>query len=230
MKQLMISFFLFFVFYVGVTQAATGKKVELTNLEDFFRFENIQQLESHFGKDNVFTEKTFYGDPTDGESPNLVSQVKFDTPQSVLVIWNEKGNLVCGVQTSAYFYDGITKKKKLITNHWKTMQGVYAGMSLSGLVKKNWSPLKFYVQPGKLNPNFGTVLLSHERLKSQLKVPFSAQKLIYSYTLDLKRLKEFFPELKDSILKSNNQIVRQMNPILDLISIYREGFKPENKK
>jgi len=230
MKQLMTSFFLLFVFYVGVTQAATGKKVELTNLEDFFRFENIQQLESHFGKENVFTEKTFFGDPTAGESPYLVSQVKFDTPQSVLVIWNEKGNLVCEVQTSAYFYDGKNKKTIFIPNNWKTKQGMYAGMPLAMLVRKNRSHLKFYVQPRKLNSNFGTILLQNERLRSQLKVPFSTQKLIYVYTLDLKRLKKFFHEFKDSILKSNNRIVRQMNPILDLISIYREGFKPENKK
>jgi hypothetical protein len=230
MKQLLTSVLLLFVLSVGVAEATTGQKIMLTNLEDFFRFENVQQLESRFGKKNVFTEKTFYGNPADGGPSYLVSQVKFNTPQSVLVIWNEKGNLVCGVQTSAYAYDGITKKAKLIPNNWKTKQGVYAGMNLSLLVRKNLSPLTFYVQSGSLNSNYGTIILKNERLKSQLKVPFSTQKLIYVYTLDLKGLKEFFPELKDSILKSNHVIVKKMNPILDVISIYREGLKPQTKK
>jgi len=232
MKQPLTTIFLLFVLCVGVAHAAAtaDKYVVLTNLEDLFRFENVQQLESHFGKDNVFTEKTFFGNPADGGPAYLVSQVKFNTPQSVLVIWNGKGNLVCGVQTSAYYYDAMTQKIILIPNSWKTKQGVFAGMTLSMLVRKNWSPLKFYVQPGRLNTNFGTILLKHERLRSHFRVPFSIQKLIYVYTLDLKRLNEFFPELKDSVLKSNNKIVKQLNPILDVISIYREGFKPQNNK
>jgi hypothetical protein len=226
MKQLFIFVLFLSVCYVSPAQKKLNKEPVLNKLEDFFRFENVKQLNSHFGSKNVYTESTFYGDPNKGGKYCLVSQVNFGTPFSVLVIWNGDGTQLLEVQTSAYFYDFESKKIKLIPNKWKTTQGVHAGMNLSQLVKVNWFTLSF--QPHQENQAFGLILKGFGWLKNDLKVSFSTQKLIYVYTLDLKRINDFFPQIPTTILKSNSKIIRKWDPMLELVTIYRDGLKPEN--
>lgn len=223
-----ISLILFFLLVsAGFAQPDKNKKITINKLEDFFRFENVQQLESYFGGKNVFTENTFYGNPNQGSKPYLVSQVKFDTPQSVLIIWNGAGNVVCEVQTSAFYYDFVTKKLKEIPNTWKTKQGVSAGMRLNNLVRLNWWPLSFYTQDVEPYGKAGNIILKTGMLRSEIRVPFSNQKLIYEYMLDTEYIKEFISDVTTPVMKSNTNSVKKWNPILGLISIYREGLKPE---
>lgn len=228
MKQLLSFVFLFLLVNAGLAQADRSKKITLNKLEDFFRFDNVEQLESYFGKKNVFTEIAFYGDPNEGNKSYLVSQVKFTTPQSVLVIWNGAGNVVCEVQTSAFYFDFVSKELKKLTNNWKTRQGVFAGMPLSSLVRINWWQLAFYVQDLEQDGKEGMIILKNGVLLKKNKVSFSNQKLVYEYNIDMKDIRKFFPEITTPILISNNKMVKKWNPILGLISIYREGLRPEN--
>jgi len=198
----------------------------LKNLEDFFRFENVEQLTSCFGATNVFTEKTYFSDPNKTGKSCLTSQVNFGTSHSVLVIWNAEGNLVCEVKTSAFFYDYKSKKIKTIPNNWKTYQGIHAGMNLAQLVRVNWFVLKFRIHSGDLTD--GMILPGFGRLKEKANVSFSTQRLVYRYTLDLKKIKYFFPEATPSLLKSSDRTVRKWNPLLGIISVYREGIKPDD--
>jgi len=226
MKQLFISFLLLFTICACPARIRSNQKLVLNKLEDFFRFKDVGQLTSFFGAKNVYTENTFYGDPNKGGKSYLVSQVNFGTPFSVLAIWNRDGTQLCEVKTSAYFSDADSKKIKMIPNKWNTKQGVHAGMYLSQLVKVNWFTLSF--QAHQENQTYGLVMNGFGWLKNEIKVPFSAQKLIYIYTLDLKRINDFFPQVPTTILKSNSKIIRKWNPMLELVSIYREGMKPEN--
>ncbi len=152
--------------------------------------------------------------------------MNFGTPLSVLVIWNGDGTQLCEVQTSVYFYDFESKKIKMIPNKWKTSQGVHAGMYLSQLVKVNWFTLSF--QTHQEDQAYGLILNGFGWLKNDIKLPFSPQKLIYIYTLDLKRINDFFPQIPTAILKSSSKIIRKWNPMLELVTVYREGLKPEN--
>jgi hypothetical protein len=225
MKQLIIFVLILFVIIITPVHARSSRMPVLNRLEDFFRFESVEQLTSYFGAKNVFTESAYYDDPNLGGKPFLVSQVNFGTPFSVLVVWNNEGNQLCEVQTSAYYYDEQNKKLILIQNKWKTYQGIHAGMNLSQLVVVNWFALTFRIHKDGLDN--GVILHSFGWLKDESRVPFSTQKLEYTYTLDLKRIKEFFPELPAATLKSNNKLVRKWNPMLELVTIYREGLKPD---
>lgn len=225
MKQVLISVMCLFVIYHSPAQVKSIQKPAINTLEDFFRFENVDQLTSRFGTENVFTEVTYYGDPNKGAKSYLASQVEFGTPHAVLVVWNHEGTQVVEVKSSAYYYDSQKGKIDMIPNEWKTIQGIHAGMSLSQLVKVNWFAITFLVQPGNLNN--GLILPGFGWLKEKRNVSFSKEKLIYNYTFDLKHIKNFFPELTASTLKSNNSTVRKWNPMLELVSVYREGKKPE---
>lgn len=225
MKQVLISVMCLFVIFLSPAQVKSIQKPAINTLEDFFRFENVDQLTSHFGAENVFTEVTYFGEPNKGAKPYLTSQVDFGTPHAVLVVWNHKGTQVVEVKSSAYYYDSQKGKIAMIPNEWKTVQGIHAGMNLSQLVKVNWFALTFLVQPGNLNN--GTILHGFGWLREKRSVPYSKEKLVYNYTLDVKRIKNHFPGLTSSTLKSNDKTVRKWNPMLELVSIYREGMKPE---
>jgi hypothetical protein len=220
-----------FVLFLFVVWNASGKAKPiympvLNHLEDFFRFENVDQLTSRFGSINVFTEKAYFGNPNKAGKFSLISQVNFGTPYSVLIVWNTEGNMVCEVKTSAYFLDYKSKKPKLIPNSWKTYQGIYAGMNLSQLVRVNWFVLKFRIHCGDLAD--GMILPGFGWLKEKTNVSFSTQRLVYRYTLDMKRVNDFFPEPTPSLLRSSDRTVRKWNPLLEIITVYREGLMPGN--
>jgi hypothetical protein len=226
MRKLLIYAFLVFGFLMGKAQDNSLKKSDIKTLEDLFRFENVNELTAFFGQNNVFTETTFYQKPEDGGKSYLQSQINFGTPKAVLVIWTADGKTMCGVLTSAFYYNYKTKKMNLIPNEWNTKQRLHAGMKLSDVIKVNWFALSFEARGGKvnygnLNPGFGW-------LKSETAVSFLPQKLFYEYSLDLKRMKEYFPKLNKLTLKSNDKLVRKWNPMLEMISIYRVGMKPAN--
>ena len=225
MKQpVLLVLFLLACWFIPV-QAKPNRVPVLNTLEDFFRFENVEQLTSYFGESNVFTEQTYYGDPTKNGKPYLHSEVNFGTSRSVLVIWNNEGNQVCEVKASAYFYDYKSRKSKMIPNNWKTEQGIHAGMNLSQLTRVNWFVLKFWIHTGNLED--GTILPGFGWLKEKRKVTYSTRKLIYQYTLDLKYVMNFYPELTPVVLKSSDKTVRKWNPMLEIITVYREGLKPD---
>jgi len=226
MKRLLIYILLLFVVSIGQAQERKIQKFKISTIEDFFRFENVDQLCSYFGKENIFTEKTFYQKPESGGKAYLVSQVNFGTPKAVLVIWSGDGKLLCGVQSSAYFFDYKAQKKRLMPNNWKTKQGLASGMKLSELVKVNWFAIKFKTHTGKAN--YGDLFPGFGWLKFKRSVSFLPEKLIYEYTLDLKKRNEYFPTLSSLTLNSNDKLVRKWNPMLEMISIYREGMKPIN--
>lgn len=226
MRQLLLCVLLVFAVSVCSAQEKSTQKPNIKNLEDYFHFKDISQLSATFGNENVFTENVFYQKPEDGGKPYLVSQVNFGTSKAVLMIWSEDGKVLCGVQASAFYYDYKMKKKSLIPNNWKTKQGLHAGMKLSNLVKVNWFPLSIKTNVAKAD--YGIVLPGFGRLKDQIKVHHANQKLIYVYTLDLKNVNEHFSTSPKAILRSNDKIVKKLNPMLEMISIYREGFKPEN--
>lgn len=225
MKQVLILIMCLFVIFHSPAQVKPIQKPAINTLEDFFRFENVDQLTSYFGTENVFTETTYFGDPNKGAKPYLASQVDFGTPHAVLVVWNHEGTQLVEVKSSAYFYDCQKGKIVMIPNKWKTVQGIHAGMSLSQMVKVNWFVLTFLVQPANLNS--GIIFHGFGWLREKRSVPYSKEKLLYNYTLDVKRVKNFFPVLTTTTLKSNNKTVRKWNPMLEMISVYREGMKPE---
>lgn len=226
MRQLLLGMLLTFAVSVCAAQEKNMQKPDIKNLEDYFQFNDVRQLSIFFGIENVFTENVFYQKPEDGGKPYLVSQVNFGTPKAILVIWSGDGKVLCGVQASAFYYDYKIKKMNLIPNNWKTKQGIHAGLKLTNLVKVNWFPLSIKTNGAKAN--YGIVLPGFGRLKDQIKVPPANQKLIYEYTLDLKNVNEQFAKSPKAILRSNNKIVKKLNPMLEMISIYRDGFKPEN--
>jgi hypothetical protein len=228
MKQLIICVLFLAAFCICPAQKKTTQKPALNKLEDFFQFENVEQLTSYFGTRNVFTESVYYSDPNEGGKFNLVSEVNFGTPRAVLLIWNSEGTQLFEVRTNIYFYDFDSKKIKMIPNKWKTKQGIYAGMHLSQLVAINWLPVSFNVQHEIGDSTHGDLLINYGWIRKEIKVPFSIQRLFYNYTLDLKQLDVFFPQLSTPTLKSNNMIVRKWNPRLEMVTIYREGLKPEN--
>lgn len=224
MRQLLIYIFLFFGFLMGKAQDSSFKKSDIITLEDLFRFENVAELTAFFGENNVFTETTFYQNPGVGGKSYLQSQVNFGTPKAVLVIWTGDGKTMCGVQASAFYFNYKTNKMNLIPNDWTTKQRLHAGMNLSDVIKINWFALSFEASGSKstygyLNPGFGW-------LKREITVPFLHQKLFYEYTLDLKRMKEYFPNTDKLKIKSNDRVVRKWNPMLEMISIYQVGMKP----
>jgi hypothetical protein len=227
MKKLII--FVLFLYGMSSLKANSTHKLVLNSLEDFFRFENVDQVTSYFGAENVFTESSYFGDPNLGGKSYLVSQVNFGTPKSILLIWNSAGNQLCEIKTNVYFFDFDTKKLKFIPNRWKTGQGIYAGMNLSRLVTINWLSMTVIVrnEPGDIT--YGNLVIQSGWIKNEIKVPFSVQKLVYIYTLDLKRIHDFFPVIPSGTLKSNNNIIKKWNPMLQMISIYREGLRPEQE-
>ncbi|HEY6913413.1 MAG TPA: hypothetical protein VI413_01965 [Paludibacter sp.] len=227
MKHIILGFFIS-IFFISEAQTKSAEKPVLNTLEDFFRFENVEQLTSYFGTKNVFSETVYFSDPSNGGKPYLVSEVNFGTAQSILVTWNSKGTEIFQVQVSSYFQDRETGKMRMISNNWKTKQGLYAGMKLSQITRINWFPFSFNTQLNKGVENKGEILLHFGWIKKDIKVPFSSQKLVYSYTLDLKRISDYFPQLSALTLKSNNKLVRKWNPTLELITIYREGLNPQN--
>ena len=94
MKQpVLLVLFLLACWFIPV-QAKPNSVPVLNTLEDFFRFENVEQLTSYFGAANVFTDLTYYGDPTKNGKPYLHSEVNFGTSHSVLVIWNNEGSFL----------------------------------------------------------------------------------------------------------------------------------------
>lgn len=226
MRQLLLCVLLIFAASVCFAQEKNIQKPNIKTLEDYFQFKDVSQLSAAFGNENVFTENVFYQKPEDGGKPYLVSQVNFGTPKAVLVIWSEDGKVLCGVQASAFYYDYKMKKINFIPNNWKTKQGLHAGMKLSNLVKVNWFPLSIKTSDGKVN--YGIVQPGFGKLKDQIKVPHVNQRLIYVYTLDLKNVKEYFAKSPNAILRSNDKTVKKLNPMLEMISIYRDGFKLEN--
>ena len=229
MKKLILFILFLLVACISTVQAKSNQKPVLNKLEDFFSFENVEQLTQYFGSDNVFTESTYYGDPNNGGKPYLVSQVNFGTPHSVLLIWNREGNLLCEVQTSTYFYDFESNRIILIPNQWKTRQGIHAGMHLSDLVSMSWFPMKLKI---KLVPGDSTsvdLIIHNGRIRNNRKEIFSDKKLIYIYTLNLKRIHNFLPKVSITILKSNSEIIRKWNPMFELVTIYREGLKPDKE-
>jgi hypothetical protein len=219
-----------FISSLGICDAQTKSAVKpvLNTLEDFFRFENVEQLASYFGNKNVFTETAYFIEPLEGGKPYLVSEVNFGTAQSALVTWNSDGTEVYQIQASSYFQDHDTGETKMISNNWKTNQGLYAGMKLSQIARINLFPFSFNTQLAKGVENKGEIHLHYGRIKKERKVPFSSQKLVYRYTLDLKHIDDYFPQISTSTLKSNNKMVRKWNPMLELITIYREGLNPQN--
>jgi hypothetical protein len=223
MKQPVLLVLFLLACWFQPVQAASNRLPVLNTLEDFFKFENVEQLTTHFGAANVFTEQTYYGDPNKKGKPYLHSEVNFGTSHSVLVIWNNEGNQVCEVKTSAYFYDYKSRKIKMIPNSWKTIQGIHAGMTLSRLARINWFVLKFWIHSGDLDD--GTIISGFGWLREKRKVPFSMQRLIYQYTLDMKYVRDFYPDLTPVLLKSSDKTVRKWNPMLGIISVYREGLK-----
>ena len=56
MKQVLIFGLCLFILCDTSGQAKLTQKPVLNTLEDFFRFENVDQLTTHFGAENVFTE------------------------------------------------------------------------------------------------------------------------------------------------------------------------------
>lgn len=226
MRQLLICVLSILVVFVSLAQEKNLQKPNIKNLEDYFQFKDVSQLSAVFGDENVFTESAFYRKPEDGGKPYLLSQVNFGTSKAVLMIWTGDGKILCGVQASAFYYDYKTQKMNLIPNSWKTKQGLHAGMRLSNLVKINWFPLSIKTNEGKVN--YGVVLPGFGMLKNKIKVPYANQKLIYLYSMDLKNVNEHFAKSPKTILRSNDKIVKKLNPMLEMISIYRDGFNPEN--
>ncbi|MDD4971180.1 MAG: hypothetical protein PHT07_17265 [Paludibacter sp.] len=225
MKQVLTFVMCLFVLCDTSGQVKSTQKPVLNTLEDFFRFKNVDQLTACFGDENVFTEITYFGDPNKGAKPYLVSQVESGTNHAVLVVWNRKGTSVYEVKTSINIYDTLSKKLKILHNSWKNYQGIYAGMSLSQMVKINWFVLKFRVHPGR--PDHGMILPGFGWLKESRRVSFLNEKLVYTYTLDLKSLKKYFPGLSSQTLKSNDKTVRKWNPMVELVTIYRDEVMPE---
>jgi hypothetical protein len=226
MRQLLVSICLIFGILLGQAQDKSLKKSAVITLEDLFRFENVGQLTDFFGRENVFTETTFYQKPEDGGKPYLQSQINFGTPKAVLAIWTGDGKTLCGVQVSAFYYNYKTQKLNLIPNEWNTRQRLHAGMKLSDVIRVNWFALSFETHKGKLN--YGHLIPGFGWLKKETKVSFLPQKLFYEYTLDLKKINEYFPKGDKLMLKSNDKTVRKWNPMLEMISIYRVGMKPQN--
>ena len=229
MKKLILFILFLLVACISTVQAKSNQKPVINKLEDFFCFENIEQLIQYFGSGNVYTENTYFSDPNTGGKSYLVSQVNFGTPHSVLLIWNREGNLLCQVQTSVYFYDMTSKKMKLIPNQWKTRQGIHAGMHLSDLVSMSWFPMKLKI---KLMPGDSTsvdLIIHNGWIRNNRREIVSDKKLIYIYTLNLKRIHNFIPKVSITILKSNIEIIRKWNPMLELVTIYREGLKPDKE-
>ena len=229
MKKLILFILFLLVACISTVQAKSNQKPVLNKLEDFFNFENVEQLTQYFGSGNVFTESTYYGDPSNGGKPYLVSQVNFGTPHSVLLIWNREGNLLCEVQTSTYFYDFERNRIKLIPNQWKTRQGIHAGMHLSDLVSMSWFPMKLKIKLVQGDSTSVDLIIHNGWIRNDRKEIVSDKKLIYIYTLNLKRIHNFIPKVSITILKSNSEIIRKWNPMLELVTIYREGLKPDKK-
>ena len=227
MKKLILFILLLSVAHVCPVSAKSNQKQVLNTLEDIFSFENIDQLTRYFGSDRVYTELSYSGDPNNGGKGYLFSQVNFGTPHSVLVIWNREGNVICEVQTSTYFYDFDRKKIKMIPNQWKTKQGIHAGMHLSELVSINWFPMFINIEHEPGNSTYGHLIHRFGWIRKNRNDPYSDYKLIYTYAFDLKRIRAFYPQSPVTSLKTNSEIVRKWNPILELVTIYREGLKPE---
>ena len=228
MKQRSI-FVLFLTVVCNVSLLAkANQKPVIHTLEDFFRFENVDQVSSYFGAGNVYTETAYYGNPNTGGKLHLITQVNFGTPHQALLVWNREGNQLCEVQSSAYYYDFEHKKIKLVPNKWKTRQGIHAGMHLSGLVAINWFAMYVNIRHEKGDSTYGNLVIPIGWVHTKMKVPYSPEKLIFSYTLDLKRLKEFFPKTTNATLRTNNLIIRKWDPMLELITIYRDGLKPDH--
>ena len=229
MKKLILFILFLLVACISTVQAKSNQKPVLNKLEDFFNFENVEQLTQYFGSDNVFTESTYYGDPSNGGKPYLISEVNFGTPHSVLLIWNREGNLLCEVQTSTYFYDFESNKIILIPNQWKTRQGIHAGMHLSDLVSMSWFPMKLKIKLVQGDSTSVDLIIHNGWIRNDRKEIVSDKKLIYIYTLNLKRIHNFLPKVSITILKSNSEIIRKWNPMLELVTIYREGLKPDKE-
>ena len=228
MKQLTIFVLLLIVNCSSILQAKSNPKPVINSIEDFFQFENVEQLSDCIGAENVFTETAYYGDPNSGGKLYLVSQVNFGTPHQALLIWNREGNQLYEVQASAYFYDFKHKKIKFIPNKWKTRQGIHAGMHLSGLVAINWFPVTINIRHVKGDSAYGDLHIRLGWVKNKVKVPYFPQKLVYIYSLDLKRINEFFPASLEATLKSNHKVVKKWDPMLELVTVYREGLKPDH--
>jgi len=229
MKKLILFILFLLVACISTVLAKSSQKPVINKLEDFFSFENVEQLTQYFGPGNVFTESTYFGDPNSGGKPYLVSQVNFGTPHSVLLVWNREGNLLCEVQTSVYFYDFESNKILLIPNQWKTRQGIHAGMHLSDLVSMNWFPLVLNIKIVPGDSTYVDLIIHNGWIRNNRKDFFSDKILIYIYTLDLKRIYNFLPEISIATLKSNTEIIRKWNPMLELVTIYRDGLKPDKK-
>jgi len=227
MKKLILFILLLSVAHVCPVSAKSNQKQVLNTLEDIFSFENIDQLTRYFGSDRVYTELSYSGDPNNGGKGYLFSQVNFGTPHSVLVIWNREGNVICEVQTSTYFYDFDRKKIKMIPNQWKTKQGIHAGMHLSELASINWFPIMINIEQEPGNLTYGNLIPRMGWIRKTRNDPYSEHKLMYTYTLDLKRIHAFFPQFPNTALNSNSAILRKWNPILELVTIYRERLKPD---
>ena len=223
MKKLILFILLLSVAHVCPVSAKSNQKQVLNTLEDIFSFENIDQLTRYFGSDRVYTELSYSGDPNNGGKGYLFSQVNFGTHHAVLVVWNHEGTKVVEVKSSAYYYDSQKGKIIFVPNKWNTIQGIHAGMRLSQLVKVNWFVLTFFVQPESLNN--GIIFHGFGWLREKRSVSFSKEKLLYNYTLDVKRFKYFFHGLTTSTLKSNDKTVIKWNPMLEMITVYREGSK-----
>lgn len=227
MKKLILFILLLLVANISPVLAKSNQKPVINKLEDFFSFENVEQLTRYFGSGHVFSEISYSGDPNNGGKLYLVSQVNFGTPHSVLIIWNREGNLLCEVQTSSYFYNYESKKIKLIPNLWKTKQGIHAGMHVSELVSINWFPMVLNIEQKPGNSTYGILISRLGWIRKSRKDPYSDYKLMYVYTLDLKRIHSFYPQLPPTPLKTNSAIIRKWNPILELVTIYRDGLKPD---
>jgi hypothetical protein len=224
MKHIIV---ILFVFVFGICEAQTKSDIKpvLNTLEDFFRFQNVEQLTACFGNKNVFTERAFFTQPSEATKSYLVSEVNFGTAQSAMVIWNSEGTELYQVQASNYFRDFETGKTKMIQNKWKTKQGLHAGMSLSQIVAINWFAFSFNTPLVRGIENKGAILFHCGWIEKKIKVPYSTQKLVYRYTLDLNLINEYFPQLSTTTLNSNNKKVKKWNPMLELVTIYREGLE-----
>jgi len=226
MKKLILFILFLLVACISTVHAKSNKKPVVIKLEDLFCFKNVEQLTQYFGPDNVFTENAYYGDPNNGGKPYLVSQVNFGTPHSVLLIWNREGNQLCEIQSSAYFYDFKTNRIILIPNHWKTRHGIHAGMHLCDLISLNLFPMVLNIETVPGDSTCVDLIIHNGLIRNKRKDALSDKKLSYIYTLDLKRIHNFCSAFSKAALKRNAEIIRKWNPMLELVTIYREGLKP----
>ena len=153
------------------------QRKQLPRASDVSFAEDLMQLASHeylatvFGPSNVKKDIFYFSE----KEINRCSVLFPNTGLQVIFIWKDQVNhkgislMMIGGQLRAQSSQGFHKAIEM--NKWRSSQGIYLGMSLTELEKRNGGPIEFYgwetEQPGIVSPkNKGNI--DFKRLGVQL--------------------------------------------------------------